>query len=815
MTDSVGDIYTGRGCIVHASYESNKQGTRIYLVGRLEDGDTFAIIMHDIRPGFYVRESEEQDALRVTTPYSLERPGRRTMDGESVSHWTYNQVTDMQRAAESLRQSGIRSYEADVRIYNQMLYDKNITGSIRIEGMCQPGRFVDRVFLDPEIAPDDWIPMLSTCSIDIENDPDTRVILSIALAYYNPFTSVKGSEVLYSGNFPASFTKPDWVESTGNERELLVRFCQRLREIDADIVTGWNVIEYDFEVISQRLEHYSIPFAAGRSDRNGVYMPGSRTQSSAVIVPGRQVVDGMRVMRSSQDRFFDHRLDTVAQSVLGEGKVDLGGPKLEAILSSYRSDPVKFCEYNCRDAQLVLDILEQSGMLHLTIRRAMLTGQTLARAWTSVAAFENLYICSMHEQGIVAPTHGVDAWQLGRAPGGAIIPPSPGVFSNVLVFDFKSLYPSIMRTFHIDPVAYLPPERIGDSFQVIEAPNGAAFRRDTALLPKILEGFFDRRERAKKAGDDAASYVYKIIMNSFYGVLGTSGCRFAASDIAGAITSFGHEFLSWCRRHFESKGYHVLYGDTDSLFVHVPEASDDVHELMTLGKNIAEDTTKHLIAYITQRWGLVSKLELEFECLYRRFFLPALRGATSASVVREVDVAALQGRAKGYAGLRYEPDADEDRNYRIEIKGMEAVRRDWTEAAKRLQRELLALVFGDSSIEEIEERTQRFIRDVKAGTLDHELIYHKALRKSVDSYTRSKPPHVKAAMMLPPADRHGVISYVWTVAGPEPIARTNSKIDYSHYLERQLKPIAEGIGDVMGVNLARLFDDDPQQELFM
>ena len=644
--------------------------------------------------------------------------------------------------------------------------------------------------------------------------PDSRVILSIALSYSNPFTETRGSEVLYSGVFKPPHTPPDWVETAPNEEALLRRFCSRLKEIDPDIVTGWNVIEYDFEVIAERLDHYSIPFSAGRSERNAAYMPGNRSQSSAVIIPGRQVVDGMRVMRSSQERFFDNRLETVAQSVLGEGKVDLGGPKVEAILESYTDDPVRFCEYNRHDAELVLDILDKSEMLDLTIRRAMLTGLPLSRAWTSVAAFENLYISSMHESAIVAPDHGIDSWPVGRAPGGAIIPPSPGVFKDVLVFDFKSLYPSIMRTFNIDPVAYLPPERIDDTYEVVEAPNGAAFRRDIALLPAILERFFLRREEAKRSGDSAASFVYKIIMNSYYGVLGTGGCRFAASDIAGAITSFGHEFLSWCRRHFESLGFRVLYGDTDSLFVNLPSASDDLAELESIGNEIAGATTEKLTAYIRERWNLSSHLELEYECLYRRFFLPALRGVTSASAVREVDVAALQGRAKGYAGLRHVANASRGEEFQIDIKGMEAVRRDWTEAAKRLQRELLALVFEDAPATLLEERIRRFIDKAKSGSLDTELVYHKALRKSVDSYSRSKPPHVKAALMLAPSERHGVISYVQTAAGPEPIATVTSRLDYSHYLEKQLKPIAEGIGDVLGYNFTRIFDDDPQQELF-
>jgi DNA polymerase II len=807
------------GTIVHASWDTGHSGTRVFFVGRLLSGETFAVVLTRVRPSFYLRESDVRRARETIEHGSIESTDRRTIDGEAVHLVSFAEVSPMQRAAESLKRARIRCYESDLRVYDRILIDSGITGPVAITGSSSPGRRVDRVFVDPELAEIETIAGLSIASIDIENDPQSEEILSVAIAWSDAKTGEASaartfdSEVLYTGRFEGGAPPPEWVVPVENEAELLERFCRRLREVDPDIVTGWNVVEYDFRMIARRLEHHRIAFDVGRSERAGAYLSGEEGQSSAVVIPGRQVVDAMRVMRSSQDRFFDHRLETVARSVLGEGKVDLGGPKLEAILTSYRNAPREFCEYNRRDAELVLEILEKSGMLDLSIRRAMLTGLPLSKAWTSVAAFENLYLAAMHRRSIVAPDHGTDSFPVGRAPGGAIIPPSPGVFTEVLVFDFKSLYPSIMRTFNIDPVAFIPPERLDAGNDVIEAPNGAAFRRHGALLPAILESFAERREDAKRANDPAASYVYKIIMNSFYGVLGTPGCRFAATDIAGAITSFGHDFLSWCRRHFEAAGYDVLYGDTDSLFIRVPEAGADPEELLATGRRIAEETTGHVAEYVETRWKVRSRLELQFECLYRRFFLPALRGMSGTSAIREVEVAALQGRAKGYAGQRYVP-TEPGGPWKIDIKGMEAVRRDWTEAAKRLQRELLALVFEDSTIERLEATIRSHIADMKRGALDDDLVYHKALRKSADSYTRSKPAHVRAASMLPASERHGVISYVWTVNGPEPVSLRRSPPDYDHYLEKQLKPVAEGIGDVLGTNFARLFRDDPQRELF-
>src|SRR5262249_59165715 len=131
--------------------------------------------------------------------------------------------------------------------------------------------------------------------------------------------------------------------------------------------------------------------------------------------------------------------------------------------------------------------------------------------------------------------------------------------------DCKSLYPSIIRTFNIDPLGYVESPRDGDD--VIRTANGIAFRRDRAILPGLLDELFPRREAAKKAGDEVASHAIKILMNSFYGVLGTPACRFSNPALANSITGMGREMLLWSKRWFEQAGFRVLYGDTDSLFI--------------------------------------------------------------------------------------------------------------------------------------------------------------------------------------------------------------------------------------------------------
>ena len=145
---------------------------------------------------------------------------------------------------------------------------------------------------------------------------------------------------------------------------------------------------------------------------------------------------------------------------------------------------------------------------------------------------------------------------------------------------------------------------------------------------------------------------------------------------------------------------------------------------------------------------------------------------------------AESGAKKRYAGLRIK----KDKEY-IDVTGMELVRRDWTDLAKEFQKGLLNRIFHK---EEFEQYVKKFIKDLKNGKKDSLLVYKKALRKPLDQYTKTTPPHVKAARKLKKISSN-LIHYYITINGTEPIENKISEIDYEHYLNKQIKPIADSI----------------------
>jgi DNA polymerase-2 len=584
---------------------------------------------------------------------------------------------------------------------------------------------------------------------------------------------------------------PEGALALASEKDLLQALARRIREIDPDVLTGWNVVDFDLAVLARIAAAQGIALELGRGrGETRVEAARGRWATPRASIPGRSVLDGIQLLRGAFVKTEDYSLDTVAREILGEGKrIAKGtGPRAHEILRLFREDRSAFVAYNLADARLALEILQKLRLVELAVERSLLTGMPPDRVASSIASFEFLYLSELGKRGVVAPTVRAAVEAVEPMTGGHVLDPAAGLYRNVLAFDFKSLYPSIIRTFEIDPLGYArDPSGLDDP---IVAPNGASFRRERGILPRLLDDLVPRREEAQASGDGVKSHAIKILMNSFYGVLGTPACRFYNPEIANAITGFGKEILLWARDRLEAAGHRVLYGDTDSLFALAETA--DPGEARRLGEALADRINRDLGEHLARAYRVSSRLTLEFERLYLRFLLPHTRHGGG-------------GARKRYAGL-----VEEDGARRVSFTGMEVVRRDWTELAKTVQREMYERLFSDRPVEEYLERV---VADLRAGSLDDLLAYRKGLRKGLDEYTATTPPHVAAArkMLEEPGRR---ISYVMTVDGPEPLAERKSAIDHEHYVQKQVRPVAEPVLELLGLEFERVIGDAMQRRLF-
>ena len=759
-----------RGFILQPTYRVRRGIPVVQLFGRLEQGPPFLVEEDRYRPCFFIAEGQ-REALADEKDVVCETTRLRDLTGRRVMRVTASVPAKIPPLRDRLIARGCATYEADVRFPYRFLTDLRIRGGVEIVGEAdtQPGGL--QVFRNPELQPASDVDVtLSVLSLDLETTPDASSITCASLV------TSDGLEEAHLLGPLAPEGRP--VTAHADEHGLLQTLVARIRELDPDVLVGWNVIDFDLRVLARRCEQLGIACELGRVPGTiGFRQDASFTRDGRADIPGRMVLDAIPLVRDAI-KLDDYRLETAAQHVLGRGKKidDTGANPADEIQRLYREDPGALVDYNIEDSRLVLEILQKEGLLGLTLERSLLSGMQLDRVGASIASFDLVYLPALRARGFVAPSVDRDRKQV-PVRGGAVLDSVPGLFRNVAVLDFKSLYPSLIRTFQLDPLAHALAALAGDADHerdAIVAPNGAHFAREGAILPEIIESFAARREAARARGDRHADQAIKIMMNSMFGVLGSASCRFFDPDVANAITSFGQQTLSWTREIVEAAGLRVLYGDTDSVFVELSDPEAEPAAARREAEALRRVVGKEIETRIRERYATESRLLLELEHVYERFFLPRVRGGKS-------------GSKKRYAGSI---------DGQLELVGLESVRRDSPQLARRLQRGLLERLFRD-------EDPLPFARELadrlRAGELDAELVYAKRIRKdSLDRYTAATPPHIQAARKLVErGQRPGrTIRYVITRNGPEPIVPGQAlprDLDRKHYLEKVMRPVADAI----------------------
>ncbi len=694
------------------------------------------------------------------------------MHGNPVDGLYFQKQRQLEQLRDRISGSSTLLMESDIKVSDRFLMERFITAPLQIKGQSvQRQGYIE--LTNPKIRPSDYQPNFSYLSLDIETDGTASNILSIAYCG----NGIK--KILMQGNteeWPSDLP----IQWCTDEAALLRQFLSDVQQLDPDLLLGWNVINFDLDYLERRCQSHRIPFSLGRGGEiAAILQPQQTGQTRIASIPGRVVLDGIDNLRAAFWSFESFSLNHVAEKLLGRKKLISGNQdKLAEIQRQFKEDRPALAAYNLEDCRLVEDIFHKTDLINFATQRAAMTGLSLGRQGGSVAAFDNLYLPPLHREGVVA--YDIGAFHHTQSsPGGYVMDSQPGIYKNVLVLDFKSLYPSIIRTFQIDP--------LGMAFPGSDPIPGflqAEFSRDRHILPSIISDLWAKRDIAKAQSDKALSQATKIIMNSFYGVLGSSGCRFYDPRLASSITRRGHEIITRSRDWLEQAGYPVIYGDTDSVFVLLGESYNEAQGLEA-GQRLAYQLNQWWKNTIQTEFHLDSALEIEFETLFIQFIMPTIRGTET-------------GSKKRYAGVVRNKQGE----FELIFKGLESVRSDWTPLAQQFQRKLYRKIFFN---EPYEDYISKLVIQLRQGQLDDQLIYRKRLRRKLDEYQRNIPPHVQAARKLGKSSRW--ISYVITINGPEPIEKLNSPIDYQHYIDRQIEPVADGILHFLNDSFDRITAD--------
>ncbi len=818
---------------------NNKPLVRLFC--KSESGETICLLFQDTLPYFYVHPSSE-DKIDAIIEEAEKRfnckcevvekiiPVGFHKDPVKMVKVVGNDPSRVPEIREALRKYGT-PYEADILFKYRFLVDKGLCG---MDWIRAKGRFVNtsivkcKAFECEEIekvekhknAP------LKYMSIDIEcmpqgnrmPNPELDPVIIIGMCFNPPYKG-KDHVVLIAKKFRANN-----IVGFDDEKEMLEEFVKIVNEYDPDVIIGYNILNFDLPYLVKRLEVLGIRRDLSRCEKPAVVRKLSNDNYSATIV-GRVVVDPYQIIKDDVAiRLKRYDLNTVAKHFLGEEKIEIEGvSEMKKLWNGTREDLIKFCAYCKKDAELALRLVVEKDLLDKFFELCKISGLLLQDVFGGrTQAHECRLLHEFKKRNMVLPCK-PDEREIERRKeerkkrelkGAIVLDPKIGLHNDacILVLDFASLYPNIIRTFNICPTTLIV-NKEDEKYPHITSPVGAKFVTPEVregVFPAIVKELIESRKKVKKQMKqekdpekkkmlDAKQLALKIMANSLYGYLAFLPARLYLLDVANSITAFGRENIMKTKELVEKNfDVEVVYGDTDSIFVKTK--TKDLEEAEKLGIEIAEFVSNKLPGFLT----------LEFEKIYRSFLIVT---------------------KKRYAGWKFERDPDSPTGWKddIDMKGIETVRRDWCSLTSETLEKVINMLLKEGNISAAAEYVRKVIDALQKGRIPIEkLVIVKGLTKPIEEYD-STQPHVELAKKLRQRDptRAPVvgdrIEFVIIKGNqivskraedPKYVIENNLEIDAEYYIENQLLPPIERILEVCGVTRAELLEGARQQRLF-
>lgn len=561
-------------------------------------------------------------------------------------------------------------------------------------------------------------------------------------------------------------------ETSKGEISMLKKFVKLVDKYE--IISGWNSEGFDLVAISKRCKMFGIEFSCWVNERTAQDLGGLDNVRRSGKYRARPMqfnhIDLMQKMKEMHYRDTElikkvrsFSLSAVSQVILGEDKVDLDGKSMHYL---WKNEPGLLMEYNFQDVQLLVKL---DAKLNITKQKIIEHQVCCARIndYTSHGKIDVFGLRGAKKLGKRLPskpdkeefeedyealdsTAEVDPGNKslkakGDYQGGYVFEPVTGLHKNVYIFDFQSLYPSIIKTFNVSIdsyVGYWPPENARDPNHII-MPTGARFKRDSVgIIPSIIQDVLDQRNNIrhnimKKLEKNSPEYMnwhyrqyaFKVLANSMYGIMGASFSRYFKREIAEGITLTGQDIIKHMWTWLEQRGFKPIYGDTDSLFLTHPDKVDT--------DKLVADIKVELDEYLVKSFNVPkNQIIMDFKGMYPKF---------------------IAADKKKYVGITEDGE--------IEMTGLEAKKRDTLPKAEQWQRELLdALLKNDYDlnyyIQWVKQRRD-FITH-RMLTLD-EITFQKRLSKEIEDYGKIGksgkptpiPVHVKVAAYLKENEKAG------------------------------------------------------------
>ncbi len=467
-------VQTIQGFLLSRNWRDGPGGVELEYWFSTDQGP-LCVLVRGQRSVFFLSENDAARAralLPAGTPLDIQPRPLRDFSMQSVAALYFGSHRLARRSADALAEAGLEPLEADINPADRFLMERFIQGGAELQGSNER-RGGHLLMHDPRLRSSEYRPRLKVVSFDIETAMEGVQLYSIGVHTSGAAGGQRHVFMLGEG------AAQPWVSSYPSQELLLQAFQDWLAEFDPDVLIGWNVVNFDCWYLQRVADAMGRRLLLGR-DRRPLHWRqlDDDGERRTVQCPGRVILDGIELLRAAFYRFESFSLEHVATELLGQGKLLKGAGRGEEIGELFREDKTALAEYNLKDCELVSDIFSSTAMLDFAVARTAMTGLNIDRMGGSVASFDNLYLPRLHRAGYVAPNANPDHR---ASPGGFVLDSTPGIYNHVLVLDFKSLYPSIIRTFGIDPLGLA----LGVSGELPEA----------ATVPGFLEARFARGHR--------------------------------------------------------------------------------------------------------------------------------------------------------------------------------------------------------------------------------------------------------------------------------------------------------------------------------
>ena len=592
-------------------------------------------------------------------------------------------------------------------------------------------------------------------------------------------------------------SKEKYIEYYDDEADMLEAFVKIVKKESPDILTGYFSDGFDLPYIKARAEKNRVKLSLG--------LDGSQLKFSGGMSPRGKIfgivhVDLFKFIQTAYSQYLESEtlgLNDVANELIGEKKSDYEFKPNEKMSEI---DWKKFIEYNLQDSiitqKLFLkvwpDMIEFSKIIQEPLFHVSRDGMS--------SNVDNFIIHNLEKYNEIIekkPIHDEIGKRRseGKYEGAFVLEPKPGLYENVVMFDFTSMYASVIITYNLSKSTFLE-KKEKNNIEVNLGNVKAYFTKKKGFFPEILEEIINLRKKYKKEYQQspspilkARSNAFKLIANAAYGYQGFFGARYYQREAAASTAALARENILEVIKKIKSYGYEIIYSDTDSI-------------AFSQGKKSKKEILKMLDEINNNLPGI---MELELEDFYKRGIWVTTRSG-------EV------GAKKKYALIN-------EKN-KMKIRGFETVRRDWCNVARELQNKVLEKILSEGNEKSALEYTKKIIIQIEKREIEKEkLIIKTQLKKPLSEYKANTPHVTIAKKMLSlgiPVDPGILIKYYIAESDKKKsLARDRAKLpeektpyDIEYYLKKQVIPAVENIFHVFGIKLEDIIKGSKQQTLF-